>query len=182
MQPSVDLSLSTYSSRRTDTTMSSVYHHLTSTNAPGTKSRAEKEDSLHSKSTSVSSVTPSRPSSFANTDRHPPASNNKSILEKFPETPTTKQTIPLSNPSLCPSELLPHFPTLHSLPSSYLLSLPPHHHWKISKFFPLLSSDAHAVLLLRRKEVVLSEILRGVLGMAARLLQRDPHGSVSRWS
>lgn len=89
---------------------------------------------------------------------------------------------PLATHHLCPSELLPHFSTLHSLPSSYLLSLPPHHHWKISKFFPLLSSDAHAILLLRRKEVVLSEILRGVLGMAARLLQRDPHGSVSRWS
>lgn len=136
MQPSVDLSLSTYSSRRTDTTMSSVYHHLTSTNAPGTKSRAEKEDSLHSKSTSVSSVTPSRPSSFANTDRHPPASNNKSILEKFPETPTTKQTIPLSNPSslsfrapspfLNPaltSILLPSFPaTPSSLENIQILS------------------------------------------------------------
>nr|KIR83556.1 hypothetical protein I308_06220 [Cryptococcus tetragattii IND107] len=132
MQPSVDLSLSTYSSRRTDTTMSSVYHHLTSTNAPGTKSRAEKEDSLHSKSTSVSSVTPSH----ANTDRHPPASNNKSILEKFPEAPTTKQTIPLSNPSslsfrapspfLNPaltSILLPSFPaTPSSLENIQILS------------------------------------------------------------
>ncbi|WVO24293.1 uncharacterized protein IAS62_005657 [Cryptococcus decagattii] len=136
MQPSVDLSLSTYSSRRTDTTMSSVYHHLTPTNAPGTKSGAEKEDSLHSKSTSVSSVTPSRPSSYANTDRHLPASNNKSILEKFPEAPTTKQTIPLSNPSslsfrapspfLNPaltSILLPSFPaTPSSLENIQILS------------------------------------------------------------
>lgn len=136
MQPSVDLSLSTYSSRRTDTTMSSVYHHLTSTNAPGTKLRAEKEDSLHSKSTSVSSITPSRPPSYANNDRHPPASNNKSILEKFPEAPTTKQTIPLSNPSslsfrapspfLNPaltSILLPSFPaTPSSLQNIQILS------------------------------------------------------------
>nr|KIR44164.1 hypothetical protein I312_06631 [Cryptococcus bacillisporus CA1280] len=136
MQPSVDLSLSTYSSRRTDTTMSSVHHHLTPTNAPGTKSGAEKEDSLHSKSTSVSSVTPSRPSSYANTDRHPPASNNKSILEKFPEAPTTKQTIPLGNPSslsfrapspfLNPaltSILLPSFPaTPSSLENIQILS------------------------------------------------------------
>lgn len=116
--------------------MSSVHHHLTPTNAHGTKSGAEKEDSLHSKSTSVSSVTPSRPSSYANTDRHPPASNNKSILEKFPEAPTTKQTIPLGNPSslsfrapspfLNPaltSILLPSFPaTPSSLENIQILS------------------------------------------------------------
>lgn len=127
MQPSIDLSLSTYSSRRTDTTMSSVYHHLTPTNAPGTKSRTEKEESLHSKHASVSSVTPSQPPSYANTDRQPAASNHKMILEQFPEAPATKETIPLSSPSTLSSRapspflspaltsiLLPSFPTTAS--------------------------------------------------------------------
>lgn len=127
MQPSIDLSLSTYSSRRTDTTMSSVYHHLTPTNAPGTKSRTEREESLHSKHASVSSVTPSLPPSYANTDRQPAASNHKMILEKFPEAPATKETIPLSSPSTLSSRapspflspaltsiLLPSFPTTAS--------------------------------------------------------------------
>ncbi|AFR98881.1 hypothetical protein C343_06872 [Cryptococcus neoformans C23] len=124
MQPSIDLSLSTYSSRRTDTTMSSVYHHLTPTNMPGTKSRAEREDSLHSKHASVSSVTPSQPPSYANTDRQPPAHNHKMILEKFPEGAASKQTIPLNSPSSLSSRtpspflspaltsiILPSFPT-----------------------------------------------------------------------
>ncbi|ODO04903.1 hypothetical protein I350_05513 [Cryptococcus amylolentus CBS 6273] len=121
---SIDLSLSTYSSRRTDTTFSSHYHSPTNPNPSSTKSI----DDGHSKRGSIASF-PARPPAQPNTDTrskesYPPVT--KAILNKFPEAPDagvqnghakSRPTLDIPSPvdSGLYSVLLPPYPT--SLPS-----------------------------------------------------------------